>query len=524
MPEQTVGSGGAASNGTHAAVEELSRRVEKAKRGGAEKYHQKMSDERKLFVRKRLELLLDPGWEFEDGLLARAQDDMPGDAIVTTVGKIGGRTVCVIANDMTVKAGTWGHKTFLKLTRMQEVAASIKAPLIYLIDSAGARIDEQFESYAGRTAWGNIFYNQIQLSGVVPQLCALFGPSPAGSAYVPALCDLIVMVDKNANAYIGSPRMAEMAIGEKVTMEEMGGARMHCSVSGLGDVLVESEQDAIDTLKKFLDYLPQHWEEQPALRPSVPPAATARPVADIVPESQNTPFDVHELIEALVDQGSYFGIKELFAGELVTGMARLGGRPVGIIANNSRVKGGVLFVDSSDKAARFIWLCNAFNVPLLFLQDISGFMIGSRVERQGIIRHGAKMLFAVAQATVPRIAVMVRKAYGGGYLAMSGSPMHPDACIALPSARPALMGPEAAINAIYFNKIMDLPVEERKAFIDERRKEYKEDIDVYSIANEFSIESVVQPHDLRQELIRRFEAYSGKTATRVHRRNGVYPV
>src|SRR5438045_3303636 len=319
---------------------------------------------------------------------------------------------------MTVKAGTWGLRTFQKITAMQELAGRTKCPLLYLIDSAGARIDEQRASYAGRKAWGNIFYNQIQLSGVVPQVCVLLGPSPAGTAYQPALCDVCIMVEGNATAYIGSPPMSE----------------------------------------------------------------------------------------------------------LVTGYARLGGRPVGIVANQSRYKGGVLFPDSSDKAARFIWTCNAFNVPLLFLQDIPGFMVGSQVERAGMIRHGAKMLFAVAEARVPRIAVLVRKAYGGGYLARSGSPMGPDAVLALPTAKPALMGPESAINAIYLNKIMELPEDQRAAFIDAKRREYEEDIDVYEVASDFSIEAVIPSDDLRDELIRRYEIYSRKDAPPPNKRNGVIPV
>ena len=492
-----------------------------ARRGGSQKYHDKLAEQNKLFVRERLRLLLDEEC-FEDGLLVRYQDNLPGDALVTLVGRIDGRQVGIIANDMTVKAGTWGRKTFVKWTRMQELARDMRIPLIYLIDSAGARIDEQFESYTGRSAWGNIFYNQIQLSGVVPQLCIMFGPSPAGSAYVPALCDATIMVDKNVSAYIGSPRMAEMVIGEKVGMEEMGGARMHCTLSGLGDVLATDEQDAIAIARRYLAFFPDHWSGAPPSVPSRAPAS-GRDIAEIVPTEQNVPFDVVELINAVVDADSFLELKKLFAPELVTGLARLGGRAIGIVANQSRVKGGVLFPDSSEKAARFIELCNAFTIPLLFLQDISGFMIGSRVERQGIIRRGARMLFAVAEASVPRIAVMVRKAYGGGYLAMSGSPMQPDCCLALPTARPALMGPEAAINAIYYNRIMETPEAERKALIDQLRREYREDIDVYSVANEGSIEAVVQPEELREELIRRFEFYSRKTAKPIERRNGVIP-
>jgi methylmalonyl-CoA decarboxylase subunit alpha len=504
--------------------EDLRRRLDKARAGGDPRYHAKLREQNKLFVRERLDRILDPGWSFEDGLLARHVDgNLPADAVVTVVGEINGRPVCVIANDMTVKAGTWGLRTFQKITAMQELAGRTKCPILYLIDSAGARIDEQRASYAGRKAWGNIFYNQIQLSGVVPQVCVLLGPSPAGTAYQPALCDVCIMVEGNATAYIGSPRMSEMATGEKVSMEEMGGAEMHARVSGLGDFLCKDEEEALAVAKQYLSYFPGHWSEKPPLADPVPPA-TGKSIAEIVPVSQRIAFNIVDLIKALVDEGSWLEVKKLWARELVSGYARLGGRSVGIVANQSRYKGGVLFPDSSDKAARFVWTCNAFNIPLLFLQDIPGFMVGSQVERAGMIRHGAKMLFAVAEARVPRISVLVRKAYGGGYLAMSGSPMGPDAVLALPTAKPALMGPESAINAIYLNKIMELPEEDRAAFIDAKRREYEEDIDVYEVASDFSIEAVIPSDELRDELIRRYEIYCRKEVLPPNRRNGIFPV
>jgi acetyl-CoA carboxylase carboxyltransferase component len=516
---------GSAEPGEHVTPDDdLRRRLEHARKGGDARYHAKLREQNKLFVRDRLDRVLDPGWTFEDGLLARHVDgNLPADAVVTVVGTIDRRPVCVIANDMTVKAGTWGYRTFQKITAMQELAGRTRCPLLYLIDSAGARIDEQRMSYAGRKAWGNIFYNQIQLSGVVPQVCVLLGPSPAGTAYQPALCDVVIMVEGNATAYIGSPRMSEMATGEKVTMEEMGGAEMHARVSGLGDFLCKDEDEALAVAKQYLSYFPSHWSEKPPMHASAPPAS-GKTIAEIVPTSQRIAFNIVDLIKALVDDGSWLEVKKLWARELVTGYARLGGRPVGIVANQSRYKGGVLFPDSSDKAARFIWTCNAFNVPLLFLQDIPGFMVGSQVERAGMIRHGAKMLFAVAEARVPRIAVLVRKAYGGGYLAMSGSPMNPDAVLALPTAKPALMGPESAINAIYLNKIMELPEEQRAAFIDEKRREYEEDIDVYEVASDFSLEAVIPSDELRDELIRRYEIYCRKDVPPPSRRNGVMPV
>ncbi|WP_028920988.1 acyl-CoA carboxylase subunit beta [Pseudonocardia acaciae] len=503
--------------------DELARRLERARLGGTEKNRRKVLDAGKMLVRQRLELLFDDGWSFEDGLLARYDEGLHGDAVVTCVGAVDGRDVAVIANDFTVKAGTWGKRTFEKIVRTQEIADETGMPLVYLFDSAGARIDEQFESYAGRRAWGNIFYNQVRYSGRVPQVCALFGPSPAGSAYVPALCDFTVMVRGNATAYLGSPRLAEMVTGERVTLEEMGGAEMHCRTSGLGDCLVDDDEEAIAAVRVWLSYLPANWRERPPVAEPSPPSSP-RTVREVVPERESEVYDVHELIDALVDGDSFLPYKELFAPELVTGFARIEGHSVGLVANQPLHSGGVLFPDSSDKAARFIWTCNAYNIPLVFLVDVAGYMIGSEVERQGIIRHGAKMLFAVAESTVPRIAVLVRKAYGGGYLAMSGAPMRPDAVIALPTAKPALMGPDAAVNGVHYNRIQAIAdPDERRRFVAEKQAEYAAGIDVFKIANENAIEAVVPADQLRGELARRLRVYRRRHTDPIARRQAVTP-
>ena len=505
--------------------EELQRRRDIALAGGQGKSRERHLAAGKLLVRQRLEMLFDDGYSFEDGLLAAGEAGLPADGIITCVGKVNGRDIAVIANDATVKAGTWGRQALLKFNRMQDLAREMGLPLLYLVDSAGARIDEQKSLFLGRNGWGNIWYNQVQSSGVIPQVCVLFGPSPAGAAYVPALCDITIMVDKQASAYLGSPRMAKMTIFEDVTDEQMGGARLHCSVSGVGDVLVKDDAEGIERAKQYLDYLPQNWKEKPETISAVAPRVGERPIGEIVPRHQNVAYDVHELIDALVDEGSFFEIKANFAKEMTTGLARLGGLSVGIVANNSKHKGGVLFNDSSDKAARFIWMCNAFNIPLLFLQDISGYMIGSSVEKAGIIRHGAKLLSAVCEATVPRICVLVRKAYGGGYLAMSGAPTHPDAMLALPTAMPALVGPEAAVNAIHYNQIMELSEAERSAFVAAKRDEYAEDIDVYkAAADTFAAEDVVAPEALRDDLVNRFRIYNRRNAATIQRRSAVHPV
>jgi len=492
---------------------------------GHVKYRDKLRAEGKLFVRDRLKLLLEPGSEFqEDWLFARNQEaDTPADGVVTGVGKVGGRTVCLMANDYTVKAGSWGEKTVLKIVRIQEKAARLRVPMLYLVDAAGGRISEQIKIFPGRFHAGRIFYNEVQLSGVVPQICILFGPSPAGSAYLPALTDLVIMVDGKASLYVGSPRMVEMAIGEKTTLEELGGARMHCTVSGCGDVLAQSDEHAIELARQYLTYMPQSYGELPAAREAAEPKA-GRPIDEIVPYDQRKYFDMYEVIDRLIDAGSWFEIKRLFAREVVVGFARLAGRPVGLVANQPKVKGGVLMVDSADKAARFIWLCNAFNIPLVYLADIAGFMVGTKVEQQGIIRHGAKMIFATSQATVPKLSVIVRKCYGAGLYAMCGPAFEPDAAIALPQGQIAIMGPEPAINAVYYNKIMELPEDERAEYVRQKREEYARDVDTYKLASEMLIDDIVPGAALRDELIKRLEYAQTKVHEFPPRRNGIYPV
>ena len=494
-------------------------------KGGQEKYHQKNLEQGKLFVRDRLNLLFDNGLQAEDGMFANVlAGDLPADGVVTGIGKIHGRTVCVMANDSTVKAGSWGKRTVEKIIRIQETAEKLRCPMLYLVDSAGARITDQLEMFPGRRGAGKIFYNQVKMSGKVPQICLLFGPSAAGGAYIPAFCDIVVMVEGNASMYLGSPRMAEAVIGEKVTLEQMGGAKMHCSVSGCGDVLAKTEEEAIAYARNYLTYFPNNYTEKPAKAEPMAPAAFEKSVEEIVPKNQNVPFDMYQLIDRLVDEGSVCEIKKLFAPELITTLARINGQPVGIIANQPRVKGGVLFHDSADKAAKFINLCDAYHIPLLFLADVPGFMIGTQVEKAGIIRHGAKMISAMSEATVPKMTVIVRKAYGAGLYAMAGPAFEPDCCIALPTASIAVMGPEAAVNAVYANKIAQLPEEERTAFIAQKREEYREDIDIYRLASELIIDDVVEPNSLREELASRLDVYMSKYLVFTERKHGVYPV
>ncbi|MEZ5165589.1 MAG: carboxyl transferase domain-containing protein [Acidimicrobiales bacterium] len=417
-----------------------------------EKAAARLARDHKLAPRERIRLLFDPGSFVEDGRLANANTEgLPADGVITGQGLVDGRPALVMANDPTVKAGSWGARTVEKIVRLTEKALTGDLPVFWFVDSAGARITDQVQLFPGRRGAGRIFHNQVKLSGRVPQICCLFGPSAAGGAYIPSFCDVVFMVEGNASMYLGSPRMAEEVINEHVTLEEMGGARMHATVSGCGDNLCTDDADAIDAARTFFSYLPTSWEEPPPAVASAPP--TTGFTADLLPADTKMGYDVHRVIAALSDADSFFEIKPLFAPELVVGVARLEGNPVGIVANNPAVNGGVLFVDSADKAARFIWMCDAYNIPLLYLADVPGFMIGSEVERRGIIRHGAKMITAVSEATVPTISVILRKAYGAGLYAMCGPAFDPDACLALPSAEIAVMGAEAAVNAVFANQI-----------------------------------------------------------------------
>ncbi len=511
-------------------VEDVRQRIAAAHEASerpSDKAMAKLESQNKLYVRDRIALLVDEGSFVEDGRYANSlAAGLPADGVVTGRGLVDDRPVIVIANDPTVKAGSWGARTVEKIVRATEMALREELPVFWLVDSAGARITDQVEMFPGRRGAGRIFHNQVALSGKVPQVCCLFGPSAAGGAYIPSFTDLVIMVEGNASMYLGSPRMAEMVVGEKVSLEEMGGARMHCTVSGVGDVLVADDTEAIETAKLWLSYLPLNWHSP--LPTYVPEAPSAQLTADTIPERESQPFDVHDVIDGLVDDDSFFEVKQLFAPELVVGLGRMAGETVGIVANNSMAKGGVLFTDSADKAARFIWLCDAYSIPLIYLADVPGFMIGSEVERGGIIRHGAKMVSAVSSATVPQFCVVIRKAYGAGLYAMGGPGFAPDATIALPTARIAVMGPEAAVNAVYANKIAQVEAEHGEAardeFIAAQRAEYEEDVDLERLAADLVLDQVIEPEQLREELLARLRHARGRERLFSTRRRDIPPV
>ncbi len=479
----------------------------------------------KLPVRDRIAVLVDTGSFVEDGLLATAADPggLPADGVVTGVGRVEGRPVAVIAHDFTVKAGSWGEATCEKQVRLLERADRDLLPVVYLVDSAGGRLTEQMGFFPGRRGASAIFQLQVKLSGRVPQLCCLHGPSAAGGAYMPAFCDWVGMVEGNASMYLASPRVAEMVTGERTTLEEMGGAMMHATVSGCADEVFEQDWQAVAAARLLLSYLPDDFRSPPA---AVAPVAPADPDwTDAVPADPNTPYDVCDVVDRLVDAGTFFEIKARWAQEMVVGLARLEGRVVGLVANQPAVRSGAIFVDSADKATRFISLCDAFNVPLVFLQDVPGFMVGVAVERQGIIRHGAKMITAMASAEVPKYTVVLRKAYAAGFYAMCAPGFEPRATLALPTATIGPMSASASVNAVYANKIaaIDDPAE-RAAFVAARTVEQQADIDLLRMAGDLVVDAVVAPERLRAELVARMVDADRWTRTTGRRHHPVTPV
>jgi acetyl-CoA carboxylase carboxyltransferase component len=469
-------------------------------------------------------MLFDPGSWVEDGLLANATEaGYPADGVLTGTGTVGGRRAALIAHDFAVKAGSWGRLTVEKQIRILELADRDCLPVFYFVDSAGGRLTDQVGFYHGRRAAGRIFHLQVRLSGRVPQICVLFGPVSAGGAYMPAFCDWVGMVEGNASMSLASPRVAEVIVGETTTLEEMGGALMHTTVSGCGDHLYPDDATAIAGARALFSYLPTSWKERP--EPVAAQAADHVDWSDVIPANPRSAYDIRQVISRLTDAGSFFEIKRTWAAEMVVGFARLGGRVIGVVANQPKVKGGAIFVDSSDKAARFISLADAFNIPLVFLCDVPGFMVGTAVERQGIIRHGAKMISAMASAEVPRFCVVLRKAYAAGYYAMCCPGFEPHATIALPTAQIGAMSAEAAINAVYERKIAEITdPDERERFTLEKRAEYAADLDLLRVASDLFIDAVVPPEYLRDELARRLRAAEGWEREAQRRHHGVFPV
>src|SRR3954467_7039063 len=479
-------------------VDDLLERRAAARLGGGEERIAKQHAADKLTARERLGRLVGERTFTEPGLHARPHfsqramegRDAPADGVITGWGKVDGRLVAVCAYDFTVMAGSMGMTGETKVTRPRELALTKRMPFVWLLDSAGARIQEAVGSlFAGS---GHLFREEVVMSGVIPQVAALMGPCAAGTAYIPGLADFVPMVKGRGSMALAGPHLVRAAIGEDVTQEELGGSRVHCRKSGVGDLEVADDAECIARIKQYLSFFPSHCEQAPPLRASADPVARMdEDLLDVLPESNRKPYDMYEVIRRIVDDGDWLDIKRQFAKTLITVLARMGGRPVGIVASQPRHLGGILDNDSADKAARFVTLCDAFAIPLVFLVDVPGFMVGTKVEAAGIIRHGAKMLHAVASATVPKITVIVRKAYGAGYYVMNGRAYEPDLIVAWPSAEISGVGPGGAVNIIMRRGIEapDDPDAKRAELIEGVRRT----IDPYIAAGNALVEDVIDP-------------------------------
>ncbi|HEV3225886.1 MAG TPA: acyl-CoA carboxylase subunit beta [Acidimicrobiales bacterium] len=489
----------------------------------------------KLPVRERLGILLDKGSFTEYGQLADHMDpslasrgSLAADGVVTGIGRIDGRRVAIIAYDFTVMAGSMGQVGEEKTARMREIVLRQRIPLVYLLDSGGARIQSTSGStFAGA---GALFREQVVLSGVVPQVGALLGHCAAGTAYIPALTDFVPMVKGTSSMALGGRHLVKAATGEDVTEEEMGGSEVHNKISGCADQEVESDAECLEMVRRYLSFFPtNNTQPAPVIECDDPVDRRTEELYDIVPTAPRRAYDAKKVIAAVVDQAdgepNLLEIKPQFARNIVTALARIGGRSVGILANQPMVLGGALDVNAADKAARFVWLCDAFGIPLVFLHDVPGFIVGSAVEKQGIIRHGAKMLFAVSEATVPKVSVVLRKSYGAGYFVMNGLAYEADYLAIWPTAEIAVMGPDGMVNITMRKQLEQIPEGKER---DEARiamaEEFRKNIDPYIAAGHAQVDDVIDPADTRLAIWRGLEAAATKTVTRPWRKHGVLPV
>jgi acetyl-CoA carboxylase carboxyltransferase component len=492
--------------------------------GGPERGHEKVEDLGKLFVRDRLDLVFDEV-VYEDGTFARHDgDDLAADGLVTGVGRIDGRQVFFSANDYTVKAGSLGQMGVEKEIRLAERAAEAGAPILRLIDSTGARLDAdergEGSTHMGRYRGGRMFFNQCIHSGQVPQIGVLYGPDIAGSAYTPVFCDFLVMVEDISGMAIASPRIVNAMIGEDIDMQELGGPEVHATESGSADLVVPDEEAAADAVRDLLSYLPQNYAaDLPASEPA-PPQANPKGLDAVIPDEPNAAYDVHDVIARLADRGSFFELKPRFGPEVVTGFAHMGGRPVGLVANQPTEKSGAIFPDAAEKAAEFVWVCDAYGIPLVYLCDTPGFMVGSKVEREGVLQRGRKFIYATSNAQVPKFCVITRKAYGAGIYAMCGPAFGADATLALPSAEVSVMGPDAAVHALFGGEMAEMDPEERAAFVEEVKAEFDERIDIRTQAARMQVDELLPAGDLREQLLHRLDAFADKRRTERDRHHG----
>jgi acetyl-CoA carboxylase carboxyltransferase component len=513
------------------ATEALAGKKEKFREMGGVDRVDRQHSAGKLTVRERLDFLYDEGTFFEFGLLAHHQSQSPqmqgkvtpADGVVTGIGEIDGRKVAVIAYDFTIMAGSLGMVGEIKAGRIRELALRERIPLVWLIDSAGARIQEATGSMFART--GDLFREQVVMSGVIPQVAAMMGPGAAGTAYIPGLADFVPMVRGTSNMALGGPHLVKAAVGEDVTAEEMGGSTVHNKISGVADLEVTSDEECLEAVRKYLSFFPSSNLEPAPMSPDADAIERrSEDLYEIVPANPRQAYDMHKVIRSIVDDADFFPMKPDWARNVITGLARIGGRPIGIVANQPKFLGGALDVNAADKAARFVWLCDAFNIPLVFLMDCPGFIVGSAVEKQGIIRHGAKMLYAVSEATVPKVTVVLRKGYGAGYYVMNGRAYEPDVIVAWPTAEISVMGPEGAVNIIFRKQIEAMPEAEQAEARNNLVATIREQISPEVAAGWAFVDDLIDPADTRLTIARGLEASANKRIERPWRKHGVLPV
>ncbi len=509
-------------------IEQLEKRKEEALHAGSERAVERQHAKGKMLARERIEYLLDPGSFHEVDMLARHQlpadliEERPyTDGVVTGWGTIDGRKVFLFSQDFTVFGGALGETFAAKIHKIMDMALSVGAPVIGLNDGAGARIQEGVVSLA---SYGGIFYRNVKASGVIPQMSVIMGPCAGGAVYSPAMTDFVFMVDQTSHMFITGPDVVKTVTGEEVTLEELGGARSHSTKSGVATFVAPDEQTVLDDVRYLLSFLPSNnLEPPPYFTPTDVPDRKCSEIIDIMPASSNQPYDMRAVIRSVVDDGDYFEYFPNWAMSLTCGFARLDGHPVGVLGNQPMHLAGVLDIESSEKGARFVRTCDAFNIPLLTFVDVPGFLPGVDQEYGGIIRHGAKLLYSYCEATVPRISVITRKAYGGAYVVMDSKSVGSDLCFAWPSAELAVMGPQGAVEILYRRELQQAadPAARRAELVEDYTERFA---NPYIAAERGIVDDVIDPSDTRKKVIAGFDMLRSKREELPKRKHGNIPL
>lgn len=504
-------------------ITELENRREKALLCGGEAAVDKRHAKGLLTARERIALLVDEGsFRETDMFVHKDGDDAPGDGVICGVAKICGKNVCVFAQDFTVLGGSLGLRHARKITKIQDLAAKMRCPIIGINDSGGARIQDGVDSLCG---YGEIFYRNTLLSGLVPQISVVMGPCAGGAAYSPALTDFVFMVDGISKMFLTGPTVVETVMGETISQEDLGGAKVHAEKAGTAHFFAENEKECLAQVRRLLDYLPQSADVMLESKKSVESPKNMS-IESILPSDGKEPYDVRGIVKCLADEDSFFEVHELFAPNIVCGFVRMDGATVGIVANQPNYLAGALDADAADKASRFIRFCDSFNIPLLTLMDVPGCLPGVEGEHSGAVRHGAKLFYAYAEATIPMVTVVLRKAYGGGYVSLGSRHIGADYVFCLPTAEIAVMGPESAVSVLYHKEIKSIVENggDVESFKKEKAEEYRREYaNPYEAGAKGYIDDVVNPKDVRGRVIDAFASLRGKKVDRPHKKHGLIP-